>query len=260
LIIDERIQESPNAYSSDDEHRIWLIDQPTGAKKQLSGSWGKFGSVDSVSDDGRFVAVTSWTRTTTRKSEKSRSNYVADLQNGKIVGSDFDGSVSGWTGSGDSTQAFLKKWSLTKGGMEYCGSVAVTTGISTTVLPNLLPFRLQAGASPDGTSRFIIHPNNSMEIQRPDGSTQGRFVFHPDDAHFATADSLSWCGSQYLLFKARYPAVIDATTMKMSYLPDEFAANTQFEFSSDFNRAAVEEKDGLHIARISRPQVAASQP
>ena len=130
LVIDERIQNSPNAYSSDDEHRIWLIDQLAGTKTRMSGPWGKLGSVDSVSDDGRFVALSCWTHSATRNSVNSHVNYFEDLQNGRTVEVDVDGTTSAWTGSGESTRAFLKQWSRENGHLEFRRSVTVTTGTS----------------------------------------------------------------------------------------------------------------------------------
>jgi hypothetical protein len=126
--------------------------------------------------------------------------------------------------------------------------------------PEMLPVRLQEGGSPNGELKFTVHAGKLLDIERANGEDVGQFLFHPDDVHFGNTDALSWLDSRYILFLDRYPAVIDATTMKMSYLPDELATVDRSAFGDEFHWVAFVKKDGIHVGRIIQPSRPASEP
>jgi hypothetical protein len=117
LIVDEQIPTTPHAWSSDDEHRIWLDDRTTGKMSALTGPWTKTAHVDSVSNDGRFVSVSCWKPGTNAagKSVNTQIRYIVDLVQPHISESEIEGTVLGWYGSGDSTRMVISKWSFDKG-------------------------------------------------------------------------------------------------------------------------------------------------
>jgi hypothetical protein len=86
------------------------------------------------------------------------------------------------------------------------------------------------------------------------------FKFHEDDFPFVGEGCVKWAGPDYLQFQAARLALIDVTSMKMSYPTPRPTPGTSvfYTFSPDF-RWVVYEKDeagksGLHLGRIVLPE------
>src|SRR5205807_281766 len=70
--------------------------------------------------------------------------------------------------------------------------------------------------SPDGTRRYRVGKDELIVTDMEDGN-QRRFFFHEDDRRFVGPECVEWASPRYLKFNGPRPALIDVTTMKMSF-------------------------------------------
>jgi hypothetical protein len=97
-----------------------------------------------------------------------------------------------------------------------------------------------------------VQPKQSLTLIDLATKIQRTFTVHEDDQRFVEEESFHWLTPRYLFFEGSpRPAVIDARTLKMSYLHSDFKGS--LTFSPDFTWA-IRSTDGDHeIAPVTVP-------
>ena len=113
--------------------------------------------------------------------------------------------------------------------------------------------------SPDGKYRVRVGKNDLIVTDTEHGE-QHRFTFHEDDRRYVGPEYVEWVSPRYLKFDGQRLALIDVTTMKMSFPASadgaKFASHS-YKFSPDFHLVLFqgEGSDGeaLFLSRVEMP-------
>lgn len=113
--------------------------------------------------------------------------------------------------------------------------------------------------SPDGKHRVRVG-KEELIVADVAGGKQHRFVFHEDDRRFVGPECIEWVSPRYLKFNGNRLALIDVTTMKMSFPVSANGAkfgSHGYKFSSDFRwvlfQGESSDGEGLFLAPVEMP-------
>lgn len=113
--------------------------------------------------------------------------------------------------------------------------------------------------SHDEKHRVQVCKEDMVITDTADGK-QSHFVFHEDDRRFISEECIEWVSPRYLKFNGQRLALIDVTTLKMSFpiSVDKAKIGSQsYKFSSDFRWVLYQgegtEGEGLFLAPVEMP-------
>jgi hypothetical protein len=114
--------------------------------------------------------------------------------------------------------------------------------------------------SPDGKHRAQVEGQERLVVVDLATAQRQVFTFHVEDCPFVGEGCVEWAGPRYLQFYPRRLALIDITTMKMSY-PTKADGPGQFSrylFDPTFRWALCQKQDldqaGLYLGRVVLPE------
>ena len=265
LVVQEGVAEEPGVKSSADPMRIWWVDGKEKVKKLLRGPEKELNLVEKpVSPDHRFVAMSQW-QGDPRKEGRTKVLYILDRVSGKsslCQSKGKDLSVIGWkeTNGGLRMLAVTNRWQFEKQEASELYQADPATG--NLVRQENVDARLDIDnpLSPDGKHRVRVGKDALVVTDVKDGK-QRRFVFHEDDRRFVGPECIEWASPRYLKFNGQRLALIDVTTMKMSFpmMADGAKLGSHsFNFSSDFRWVLYQgdsrDGEGLFVAPVEMPK------
>jgi hypothetical protein len=264
LLACEPLPESDTGDSSADPKRLWWIEPGGKGKRLLFGPEKGFMLADSpVSPDQRYVAIE---RSRNRLGKTGRYAVLAFLnrQTGKLKTAELPNeslSAAGWTGKGSDLRAVLvaNRWKLDKDRPETVYLADPATGKLAAAPDFSVPDDEARPVSPDGKHRAEIEHKERLLVV--DLATQQKrvFDFNEDDLPFVGEGCVKWAGPNYLEFHPGRLALIDISSMKMSYPTSRPApgVSVSYVFSPDFRwvvwNKEEAEKSGFYLGRIVLP-------
>lgn len=265
LVVQEGIPDKPGVKSSADPMRIWWVDGKSKEKKLLRGPEKdlNLASEMPVSPDQRYVVLTQW-QGDPRKEGRNEVLYFLDRETGKSCsGKSKKGlSIIGWrnTDSGLRLVAMTNRWQFEKDEPSELYLADPATGKlerQKDVDPRL---DIDDPLSPDGKYRVLVGKEDLI-VTDVAGGKQHRFLFHEDDRRFIGPEAIEWVNPRYLKFNGQRLALIDVTTMKMSFpVPSNWpkAGSHGYKFSSDFRWVMFQgegsDGEGLFLAPVEMPR------
>lgn len=263
LIAQEGIPENPSVKSSADPMRIWWVDGKNKGKKLLRGPEKDLNLAEKpVSPDQRYVALSQW-QGDPRKGERSEVLYFLDRQSGKSCSckSKQGLSVIGWkqTQVGLRLVAVTNRWQFDKKEPSKLYIADPATGRLERQENVDARLDIDNPLSPDGKHRVRVG-KEELIVADVAGGKQHRFVFHEDDRRFVGPECIEWVSPRYLKFNGNRLALIDVTTMKMSFPVSANGAkfgSHGYKFSSDFRwvlfQGESSDGEGLFLAPVEMP-------
>jgi len=269
LLVQEGVPETPGLKSSGDPMRIWWVDRKSKEKKLLRGPEKDLNLAEAaVSPDHRYVALSQW-RGTPGTKERTKVIHILDREGGKpktfeLPGKDL--SLVGWkkTDAGLRAVAVTNRWRLDEKETSQLYLADPATGKMERQEVADPRFEIDSPLSPDGKHRVRIDKDKLVVTDMADGK-QRRFVLHADDRRFVGEECIQWvvewASPRYLKFNGSRLALIDVTTMKMSFPP--LADGTKFDShsykcSSDFRwmlyQGEGSKGEGLFLAPVEMPK------
>ena len=250
LLVQEGIPEGPGLKSSADPMRIWWVGGKGREKKLLRGPEKNLNLAgEAASPDRRYIAFNFWRD---KIGEKGRTELlcVFDRESGKTTEFDLQGralSVIGWkkTKDGMGALAVSNRWQFDKEPSQIflanpaTGKLERQEGVDARL-------EIDNPLSPDQKHRARIQKDELIVTDTDDGK-QRRLVFHEDDHRFVGPGSVEWVSPRYLKFNGPRLALIDVTTMKMSYPVKADGASFQshsYNFSSNIRWVLYQGEDG----------------
>ena len=270
LIVQEGEPSEGDVSTSNDLMRIWWVERPregrSKEKQLLHGPEKDLSLADApVSPDLRFVALEQWSSPIDTKG-RSKKLHILDREEFVTVTLDMPDaelSLTGWkmTDAGLRAQVVLR--SQEKGKEMTCESYVVDPLAPDLEKPDPQEPRVEIASfiSPDGKHRVHVHPEELIFTQIDDGEKRP-FVVHADDLPFIGDRCVEWLSPRYLKLNGTRLALIDITTIKMSYPVSEngwVIKSSACKFSSDFRRvlfrplATSDADKGLYVAPVESP-------
>jgi hypothetical protein len=264
LLVQEGVPENPNVKSSGDPMQIWWMDQKTKEKKRLRGPEKHLNLVDvPVSPDFRYVVLDQWR---VKPDGKGGTKLIfLDRKNGESKDAELPSNKTlsplGWktTDAGMRLVAVTNRWGFEKDEVSKTYLIDPETGAlerqddpARQADPNKHP-------SPDAKYQAYVDGNELVITGLVTGESR-RLVFHEDDSRFVDPECIEWASPRYLKFNGQRLALIDVTSMKMSFpaLADRrrFGSHS-FTFSPDFHWVLYQGEDddgeGLYLAPVEMP-------
>ncbi len=241
-----------NTFSPDDPSRFWVIDRANGGRRQLTGPWDK-GRLEAFAPDGRFTVISSWEQ---HGDERRPVTHLLNLQTGESRPAQLPlaAEAVGWMDIGRQPRLVMLTGSPYDDAQpRQAYLVDPLTGAAEPARATAdLPRDADPTLSPDRKLRFQLHPHERVNIVDVATGQTRTFTFHEDDQRSADEHSVQWINPRFLLFGARRQAVIDARTLKMSYLADAADA-PWFQFDPDFRWAITAVDNSLKIGQVEVP-------
>jgi hypothetical protein len=236
-VIEERVGENPNIWSSSDLLRFWWIDHQGSTKARITGDWddGHLELARSpVSTDARFLALAWWKRTNNkgRRAVRFVDRLAAGGGSTFVAPGEDSVDVVGWVNRGGGTLAVAR-----------VGDVFAEPPKGRLTLIDPASGNEVEGKAPDGTQddsvssdgkRTCAFRAEGREVAIGTGSNGAVRVFsvHPDDVRYTKDARCQWVGPRHVLLQAARLGLIDADTLKMNY-PFPKADDVIYEFSPD---------------------------
>jgi hypothetical protein len=217
-----------------------------------------------ISPDHRYVAVHQW-KDGPGRNERTKLLHIIDRKADKAALVELKGkglSVVGWkqTEAGLRAVGVTNRWRLDEKEVSELYLVDPATG--TLERQENVDARLEIDnlLSPDGKHRVRIEKHELIVTEVETGKER-RFVFHEDDRRFIDVECIEWASARYLKFNGQRLALIDVTTVKMSFpMPADakrFSSHA-YEFSPDLRWALYQgegtEGEGLFLAPVEIPK------
>jgi hypothetical protein len=243
---------------------IWWVDGKAKQKKLLHGPEKDLNLAEvPVSPDHRYVALQEWTNNPGGKG-RTRFLLILDRESGEAKRCESQGkdlSLIGWreTELGLRAVAVSNRWRFRMTGVSESYLVDPATG--KVALQSNVDARLEIDnpLSPDGKHRVKVE-KDQLTVTDLKSREQRRFVFHEDDRRYVEPASVEWVSPRYLRFNGQRLALIDMTTMKMSFpVRAEGAkfASHSYKFSPDFHWVLFQgegiEGPALLLSRVEMP-------
>lgn len=264
LLVEEGVPEQPGVKSSADPMRIWWVDQKTMEKKLLRGPEKELRlSESSVSPDLRFVALDQYQ---TDPDDRARFKVIhfLDRTSGttntvKLAKTDL--SLVNWrdTEAGIRAVGITNRWGFDKDQPSQSYLIDPVSG-EMELQEQSLPSDSASLLSPDGKHRVQVAEGELIVIDVASGEKR-QFKLHEEDRPFISEDCVDWVSSNYLKFNGSRLALIDVTTMKMSFPESENGTrfpSHAFTFSPDFRWVLYQGEDaneqGLFLAPVELPK------
>lgn len=265
LLVQEGVPETPGVKSSADPMRIWWIDGKRSEKKLLRGPEKDLNLAEApASPDHRFVALHQWRDNPGGKGRTKRL-YFLDRESGKtqvVVAQAKDLSIVGWkkSGAGWRAVAVTNRWRLDPKEPSEWFLADPTTGKLERQDQADAQYDIHNRLSPDGKHRVRVGKDELIVTAVADGK-QRRFVLHEDDRRLMGEECVEWVSLRYLKFNGSRLALIDVTTMKMSFPTTADGAKIgshSCKFGSDFRWVLYQGEAGdgeaLFLAPIEMPK------
>jgi hypothetical protein len=192
-----------------------------------------------VSPNQRYVVLSQW-QGDPRKEGRSKVFYMIDRESGKTSVCKPDKknlSVIGWkhTQAGLRLVAITNRWQFDKKEPSELYLVDPATGSLERQENVDARLEIDNPLSPDGKHRVRVG-KEEMIVTDAERGRQHRFLFHEYDRRFVGPECIEWVSPRYLKFNGQRLALIDVTTMKMSFLVTadgaRFASHA-YKFSPD---------------------------
>jgi hypothetical protein len=265
LLVQEGIPEMPGLRSSGDPMRIWWVDHKTKQKQLLKGPEKDITLAEApISPDNRYFGFCQWRDKTDGKGRKEFL-YILERETGKVINLDLpdkDLTLVGWKPADAGVRAVIvtNRWGFDeKAASELYLADPVTGKLE---IQEHVDGRKEANnlISPDEKHRVQVDKDDFVVTDLVDGK-QKRFIFHEDDRRFIGEESIGWISPRYLKFNGQRLALIDVTTMKMSFPASaankKIGSNT-YKFSPDFRWVLYQgegaEGEGLFLAPVEMPK------
>jgi len=259
LLVLESIHKDPHIISSDDPQRAWIVDaagkQEVGVAFGMGKSWLVW--PNSLSPDGRYVAVESWQNAKGNPASRARSIYVKDLQGGSWRTFELKATMLElvrWTHTADG-----RLFAIARTGSKYEPKAEHRLFRLDPRSGELAPLADWPGAklgeiiSSDERRVAALHEKKSLTITDVATSRTSEFVFHPYDRRSLFDGSIAWVDGRYLTFATARPALIDSDSMKMSYPTAATDELQELKFSSNLRFALGTKADGVYLGKVENP-------
>lgn len=263
LIVQEGVPETPGVKSSGDPMRLWWVDGKRNEKKLLRGPEKELHLEEApASPDLRYVAFRQWRGT---GKDRTKSLYFLDRQSGKVQAlkaEPKDLSVVGWknTEAGLRAVAVTNRWRLEPKEPSELFLADPASGKVERQEQVDAPYEIDNRLSPDGRHRVRLGKDDLI-VTEVATSKQRRFVLHEDDVRFVGEECVEWVSPRYLKFNGARLALIDVTTMKMSFPPSADGAKLgshSCKFSPDLRWVLYQGESGdgeaLFLAPVEMPK------
>jgi hypothetical protein len=261
LIVQEGIPETRGLKSSGDPMRIWWVDGKTKEKKLLQGPEKDLNLAEvPVSPDHRYVALHRLKRGAAGKG-RTRFLQILDRESGQVKicdSQDNDLNLVGWreTQSGLRAMAITNRWQFGRAEPSRLYMVDPTTGSVELQSDGDARLDIDNPLSPDRRHRVRVGKDELIVTDLGNGG-QRRFVFHEDDRRHVDPGCIQWVTPRYLKFNGQSLALIDVTTMKMSFPAStegaRFGSHT-YKFSPAFQwtlfQGEANDGGGLFLAPV----------
>jgi hypothetical protein len=261
LLVQEGIPTTLGVKSSADPMRIWWVDGKNREKKLLRGPEKDLNLAEQpLSPDHRYVVLDQW-QGNPRKGDRTKVLFILDHDSGKtsICKSDKrDLTVTGWrqTNGAPRLVAVTNRWQFDKKAPTDLYLVDPATGKLERQKNIDSRLEIDNPLSPDGKHRIHVGKDELL-VTDVQGGTQRHFIFHEDDRRFIGPECIEWVSPRYLKFNGQRLALIDVTTMNMSFpVPADRAkfGSHSYRFSPDVRwvlyQGATNDDEGLFLAPV----------
>jgi len=274
IVAVERVTDDPTRTRLDEPLRAWIIDRASGERTRVAGPWGE--QISSTADeqmlspDRRYLMISYFDHAApTMKDGTPEIWHAYDIASGvatRVQLSERSAMLVGWTGgSGAKLRAVIQTGSDVGRRARQFVLVDPATGI--VERSSVQPASVDPLVSSDRKLRMTLTPGVQLDVHNAATGRARTLKFHEDDRGFAKAEeAFTWLSPRYIRFDAQRTALIDAQTMKMSFLAGDEPSDgagarggddtkpTYFSFSPGFEWAVTRKGEQLFIGRVIVPQ------
>lgn len=255
LVVAETIRKNPKALSTSDPQKLWLVDAQGRHEIAVPANltnWFAFKKC--VSPNGAFIALHRWQNGAGKKN--SRVIHLGNLRTGawqKIEMPGVELELVDWPGK-TPAGAVLTGSDYGKDEVRKAYSLDLATGKLSPLESIPAEFVPGNALSPDGTRSAHVIEKDRLVITDVATGRKHEFIFHPYDRRNAYADSVQWVNDHYLVFQGARTALINADTLKMSFVEEKGSDIKGVEFAPGFKLALGTKEDGHYLGEVQAAQ------
>jgi hypothetical protein len=249
MVITEVFRREPNVMSPDDPQHFWLVSQQGRRELILPGEPTRvFPGPQTVSPDGRFLLFNSQEGKGPSPTQVLLIYNVANGQWRRVPPPGAAG-ILGW--EQQPLRAIIGQTG--EGAPWLIYAIDPATGRITPIESppaRYLPGRV---VSPDGRRYFKIVGKERLVLGDVAGGATREFVFRHRDRRSVSEYALRWADGRYVQFGTDRQALIDTTTLKMSFPEPPGSQMFNLEFNAGFSAVLASNRNGCFLGRVVPP-------